>query len=256
MLRLILSGCCGKMGRYVRDVAARCDDIEIVAGVDIAENAETDFPVFESFEYIGFSADAVVDFSSPSALPCLLRYIERTRTPAVIATTGLSESEIEDISHASHSAAIFFSSNMSLGINAVYNAVKMLSGALFCGFDVDIIETHHKEKKDMPSATALLLSDAVNIGRNKPTENVQFESAAAKARDKSDVIIHSLRAGNSVGEHSVIFSGEDEVIEVRHTSRSRRVFAEGALDAARFIATKKSGLYTMKDLLLTKKRII
>ena len=108
----------------------------------------------------------------------------------------------------------------------------------------------------MPSATALLLSDAVNIGRNKPTENVQFESAAAKARDKSDVIIHSLRAGNSVGEHSVIFSGEDEVIEVRHTSRSRRVFAEGALDAARFIATKKSGLYTMKDLLLTKKRII
>ncbi len=244
-MRVILSGCSGKMGRAVAAALAESGDT-VAAGIDVAPGGE-EFPVYKDFGDIPGDAagDVIVDFSSPAALPGLLRYATAGGVPAVLATTGYSEEDIAAIRRAAERIPVFFSFNMSLGINLLRTLAGIAAKAL-PGFDIEIIERHHNQKKDAPSGTALMLADAVNDGRKRYIYDRTLRRAP---RDPEEIGIHSVRGGTIVGEHEVIFAGKDEVVTLSHSAASKAVFATGAVSAARFVVGKAPGLYSMEDLL-------
>mgnify|MGYP002548222521 CR=1 FL=1 len=246
MLRIILSGCCGKMGGVISSICKDKSDCEIVCGVDKA-GAGTDYPVFPSFEDIDVEADVIIDFSHPSLLDGLLKYAKATKTPAVIATTGLSDGQIAEIKEASKEIAVFFSFNMSLGINLLLELCKKAASVLE-GFDIEIIEKHHNLKIDAPSGTAIMLAEGINSTLNNKMIYEYDRHARRKRREPNEIGIHAVRGGTIVGEHEVMFCGRDEIITLSHSARSKEVFAAGAVSAAQFIAGRKDGLYSMKEL--------
>lgn len=248
MTRIILSGCFGKMGRVTSAAAEERDDCEIVAGVDIKEDSAV-YPVYESFAGLeGVAADVIVDFSHPSVLKGLLAYAKRTNCPAVIATTGLGEAQIEMIRECSESIPIFFSANMSLGISLLSELAAKAARVLGNPFDIEIVEMHHDQKLDAPSGTALMLADHIS-GALQEKFRYEFDRHSKRMkRGKNEIGIHSIRGGTVVGEHSVIFAGPDEILTLSHSARSKELFAAGALNAAFFLCGKPAGLYTMKQL--------
>jgi 4-hydroxy-tetrahydrodipicolinate reductase len=238
------------MGRVVTATAAAAPDIEVVAGIDIAEaEAETEFPVFSSFEECTTPADVVVDFSSPKALPSLLEGVEKQNLPLIIATTGHTQEDKARIAETSRSIPIFVSANMSLGVNLLSELAQKAASVLGENFDIEIIEKHHNQKKDAPSGTALMLADAINEVFLQGKRFVYGRHGREEPRQGADVGIHAVRAGTFVGEHDVMFAGKDEVVELRHSATSRRIFALGALEAARFTLDKPPGLYSMKEMI-------
>ncbi len=255
MIKAILYGCNGKMGQEITKICAQDSGIEIVAGIDVfGGKAQNPYPVFTDIAECTYQADVIIDFSNAGAVDALLCYSMEKKLPVVLCTTGLSESQLEMVQKAAQQAAILKSANMSLGINLLMDLLKKAATVLApAGFDIEIVEKHHNQKLDAPSGTALALADCMN-GELKMGYTYQYDrSQVRKKREKEEIGICSVRGGNIVGEHDVIFAGMDEVVTVRHTAYSRAVFAKGAVEAAKFLAGKKAGLYDMADVIAAAK---
>lgn len=249
MLRLILSGCNGRMGRAVEHLCAAQPDLEIAAGFDLLGTGDRDFPVFSSPAEFQGQADAVIDFSSPSALPALLDFCTARRVPVVLATTGYSQEQLAAIDRAAERIPVFRSANMSLGVNVLLALVRQATAALGGDYDIEIVEKHHNKKVDAPSGTALMLADAAASALPCQPDYVYDRHSVRRARAKEEIGICSVRGGGIVGDHDVLFAGENEVITLSHSAMSREVFASGAIRAARFLSGVASpGLYSMTDL--------
>ena len=248
MVKAIMHGCSGRMGTMISQRAAECEGFEIVAGVDISGKAAFDYPVYTSLAEIKEQADVIIDFSTAAAVDGLIEYSKQKKIPVVICTTGLSDAQVEAVKKLSNDVAVLRSGNMSLGINTVMKVLNEISPLLYnAGFDIEIVEKHHNKKLDAPSGTALMLADAAAENLNEKPEYVFGRNERRAERPKDEIGISAVRGGTIVGEHEVIFAGPDEIIEVKHTALSRAVFANGAINAALFLAGKKSGLYTMAD---------
>ena len=250
MRKIIISGCCGHMGRVVADICAGDPEAEAVAGIDLLAQPMEGFPVFATPAACQVEADAVIDFSHPAALGPLLDFCFARRLPVVLATTGYSEEQLAQIGEAAKSIPVFRSANMSLGVNVLTDLVRRAAALLGEGFDVEITERHHRRKLDAPSGTALMLADAAAGALPYETEYVYDRHSVRKPRDPREIGISSLRGGTIVGDHTVVFAGRDEVIELSHHAASREVFAAGAVKAAKFLAGMGTpGLYDMSDLI-------
>ena len=243
-VKIILSGCCGRLGSYVASLAEE-RGCRIVCGVDVTAG-DGSFPVYGSFAEVTEEADVTVDCSHHSLTGELLEFVTARRMPVVICTTGHTTDEEDAIRAASRLVPTLRSRNMSLGINLLMELVKKAAAALGENFDIEVVEAHHKRKLDAPSGTALMLADAAREVR-EDAEYIYDRHTVRRERDSREIGIHSIRGGTIVGEHSVIFAGEDEVITLSHSAGSRRLFAAGALSAARFLMDKPAGLYTMGD---------
>ena len=250
MLKLIISGCNGYMGRVVAAIAANDPDICVVAGFDINSQKTDDFPVYsDPMEFEG-EADAIIDFSNPSALENLLTYSLSRKTPPVLCTTGYTAEQIAMIEDTAKQIPVFRSGNMSLGINLLIDLVKRACAVLGDAFDVEIVERHHRRKVDAPSGTAMMLAEAAASAMPSDSDYVFERQSRRQPRGKHEIGISAVRGGTIVGEHEIIFAGLDEVIELKHSAASRDVFAAGAIKAAKFIASiKNPGLYNMQAVL-------
>lgn len=247
MVKIILSGCSGKMGHVITKCVESKENCEIVAGVDI-NKCDAPYPIFTSFADVDVDADVVIDFSHPSVLSSLLEYCKNKKIPAVVATTGLSDEQKKAIEEASKEVPMFFSANMSIGVNLISELAAKAARVLEGSFDIEIVEAHHNQKIDAPSGTALMLADSISDAlTKKPTYEFDRHSKRAK-RDPNEIGIHSVRGGTIVGEHEVIFAGLDEVIKISHSARSKDLFAVGAVNAAVFLKGKPAGMYSMKQL--------
>ncbi len=250
MPRIIISGCNGKMGQNITRLCCGREDITIVAGFDINPVKLSTYPVYADPMEYGGDADVIIDFSNPSTLINLLDYCTADKVPCVLCTTGYSNEQLVQISHASKSIPIFRSGNMSLGINLLTALIKKAATVLGDNFDVEIVERHHRTKVDAPSGTALMLADAAASALPHDSEYIYNRQSVRQKRGKNEIGISSVRGGTIVGEHEVIFAGTDEVIEFKHTAYSRDVFANGALSAAVFLSNVKApGMYDMNDVL-------
>ena len=249
MTKVIISGCCGRMGQAVARLCAGDPGISIAAGFDPLGNV-CDFPVYSSPEAFSGEADVIIDFSSPSALEALRSFGLSRSIPLVLCSTGYSDEQLEEIKKAAERIPVFRSANMSLGINVLMELVRRAAEIMGDSFDIEIVEKHHNQKKDAPSGTALMLADAAKAGLPWQPEYAFDRSGVRQPRGKTEIGISAVRGGTIPGEHSVIFAGKDEVIEFRHTVYSREVFASGAVKAAKFMAqVKKPGMYDMSDVL-------
>ncbi len=249
MIRVLLSGCNGKMGRVITRVISSSDDFKLAAGFDVNSSVANTYPVYTDIHECKEEVDVVIDFSSPSAFEAVLGYALSRKKPVIIATTGLSQSNRKAMEEAAKVIPVFHSANMSLGINLITDLVKKTAQLLKGSFDIEIVEKHHNQKLDAPSGTALAIAEAINSALGSNLEYVYDRHSRLKKRGKNEIGIHAVRGGTIVGEHSVIFAGADEIIEIRHTALSKEIFAAGALKAARFICGKAPGFYTMEDLL-------
>lgn len=249
MIKILLCGANGKMGRVIENVISGRDDMEIVAGVDLNTAVYAGFPIYASIEEFSGKADVVIDFSNPAALAPLLAYVTRTRTPLVAATTGYSPEQTEAVRAASAETAIFFTFNLSLGVNLLIDLSKRAAEILGDQFDIEIVEKHHNQKIDAPSGTAVMLANAINEAAGERYQYQYDRHSRRQKRPGNEIGIHSVRGGTIVGEHEVIFAGRDEVLTLRHTAASKEVFAVGAVNAAAFLSGKPAGLYQMGDLL-------
>ena len=250
MTDIILVGCGGKMGRKIAECIASRDDCKIVAGVDI-NGGSFDFPVFEKISEVKLG-DVIIDFSHPSSLSDILQYSVSKKIPAVIATTGLSDADIGNIKEAAKLTPIFFTFNMSLGVSLLASLAKTASKVLGDNFDIEIVEKHHNQKIDAPSGTAIMLAEAINNENGGKYEYVYDRHAERKKREKNEIGFSSIRGGNIVGDHDIIFAGEDEVVTLSHSAYSKAVFATGAINAAIYLKGKTAGLYDMSDLVANK----
>lgn len=249
MINILLCGANGRMGRAVAKAAKDDTEINVCAGIDVsASDTDLSFPVFQSLADFSGKADVIVDFSHHSAVEGILNYAKESSIPVVIATTGHSNDEMAQIKAASSKIPVFWSRNMSLGINLLIGLAKKAASTLGDNFDIEIIEKHHNQKLDAPSGTALMIADAISSITDSQTEYVYDRHNERRKRSKTEIGIHAVRGGTIVGEHEVIFAGHDEVISLSHSATSREVFACGALRAAKYITAKASGFYTMSEL--------
>lgn len=248
MIRVIMHGCNGRMGQNITRLAKDDKDIEIVAGIDPFDEGKNDYPVFKTISECNVDADVVIDFALATAVDALLDYCLDKNLPVVLCTTGLNDEQLKRVEDASKKIAVLKSANMSLGINLLIKLLKENAPVLAeAGFDIEIVEKHHKMKKDAPSGTALALADSINASMNDKYTYVFDRSPRSEARRESEIGISSVRGGTIVGDHDVIFAGEDEVVTFSHTAYSRAVFAKGAISAAKFLAGKEAGYYSMLD---------
>ena len=250
MTKIILNGANGAMGKVVSELIALDPTVEIVAGVDLNTDVDLGFPVFDDIRKIDIEADAIIDFASVKAVDNLLDFIEEKKIPAVICTTGLGEKQIERINELAKSSAILRSANMSLGINTLSKVLAQIAPTLrAAGFDIEIVEAHHRRKLDAPSGTAILLADAVNENMDEKLSYTYDRSGRHEPRRADEIGLSAVRGGTIVGDHDVIFAGEDEVITFSHRAYSRKIFANGAISAAKFLQGKTAGLYDMSDVI-------
>lgn len=251
MTRIIMNGCSGHMGRVITELVAEDPDARIVAGVDLVAPKDADFPVYPSFEEVKEEADVLVDFSTPKILSKLIAEAKRRgNMPLVLCTTGYTKEQIEEITEASKELPIVRSANMSLGVNVLIRLVQEAAKTLAAeGFDIEIVEKHHRLKKDAPSGTALAIADAINAALPEAKEYVFDRSQRSEPRPKNEIGLSAVRGGTIVGDHDVIFAGTDEVITISHMAYSKAIFGKGAIVAAKFLAGQKPGLYTMKDVI-------
>lgn len=250
MKNVLLCGANGKMGNVIVSCMAEYDDLKIVAGVDINTDSINGFPVYKNALECKEKVDVIIDYSHPNSLDGLLEYATSKKIPMVIATTGYHPDQIKKIEDASEIIPIFFSFNMSLGINLLAELAKKAAAFLGDKYDIEILEKHHNRKLDAPSGTALLLADAINGAVGDSKEYVYDRHSVRKKREKKEIGISSIRGGTIVGEHDIIFAGHDEIITLSHTALSREIFAIGSIKASIFMADcDKAGLYSMSDLL-------
>lgn len=252
MVNVAIVGCNGKMGYYVTQAVADKDDCKTLFGVDAFGSNNYDFNVYKSFNDVNVKPDVIIDFSNPAALDGMLEYAVKNSVPCVICTTGYSKQQISQIKKASEQIAIFYSGNMSLGINLLIEISKQAAAVLGNQFDIEIVEKHHNQKVDAPSGTALMIADGISETLENEPQYVYDRHTYRKKRSKNEIGIHSVRGGSIVGEHEVIFAGHDEVVTISHQAQSKEVFAVGSVNAAVFLSKQKPGMYNMSDLLLSK----
>lgn len=251
MVRAIMHGCNGHMGQTITRLIAADKDIEIVAGVDKFTGIENTYPVFTSITECDVDADVIIDFCNPGAMDDLLNYCESKKVPVVVCTTGLSEEQIKRVEEISSKVAVLRSANMSLGINLIMKLLKEAAPKLAAaGFDIEIVEKHHKLKLDAPSGTAIALADSINDEFDGAYEYIYDRSTRREKRGAMELGISAVRGGTIVGDHDVIFAGEDEVVTFSHTAYSKSVFGNGAIQAAKYLAGKGPGFYSMADVVL------
>ncbi len=248
MIEVIICGASGKMGGFVSRAALEDKDFKIVGGVDKINNGQP-LPIFSKFSDINVNADVIIDFSHPALLDDLLDFAIDKKIPVVIATTGYSDSQLERIKSAAKIIPVFFTFNMSLGVNLICSLAKKAAAILGNGFDIEIIEKHHNQKIDAPSGTAIMLANAVNSQFDDKLNYEYDRHSKRNKRTKTEIGIHSIRGGTIVGEHDVIFAGHDEVITISHSAQSKEVFAVGAVRAAKFLYNKSAGLYDMNSIM-------
>ena len=250
MVKIIMHGCNGHMGQVISGIVEKDPDAEIVAGIDIADQGKNSYPVFTDIDACQVEADAIIDFSSAKATDKLLEYSAARQIPVVLCSTGLSQEQLAKVEETSRKVAVLKSANMSLGINTllklVQDAAKVLAAA---GFDMEIVEKHHRLKLDAPSGTALALADSINEAMDNQYHYVYDRSQKREKREQKEIGISAVRGGTIVGEHEVIFAGPDEVIEFKHTAYSKTVFAKGAVEAAKFLSGKPAGMYNMSHVI-------
>ena len=250
MVKIIMHGCNGHMGQVISGIVEKDPDAEIVAGIDIADQGKNSYPVFTDIDACQVEADAIIDFSSAKATDKLLEYSAARQIPVVLCSTGLSQEQLAKVEETSRKVAVLKSANMSLGINTllmlVQDAAKVLATA---GFDMEIVEKHHRLKLDAPSGTALALADSINEAMDNQYHYVYDRSQKREKRDDKEIGISAVRGGTIVGEHEIIFAGQDEVIEFKHTAYSKAIFGKGAVEAAKFLAGKPAGRYDMSDVI-------
>jgi 4-hydroxy-tetrahydrodipicolinate reductase len=245
-----MHGCNGKMGQVISDLCAVDEECKIVAGIDVLDKGDKAYPVFTRIEDCETPADCIIDFSGISAVDKLLPYCVERKLPLVLCTTGLRTEQLDRAREASLQIPLLRSANMSLGVNLLTKLVRQAAAALVpAGFDTEIVEKHHNQKKDSPSGTALSLAQAINQELGGAYEIVTDRSGKRTERGLHEIGISSVRGGNIVGEHDVIFAGVDEVITISHTAYSKAIFGKGALQAAKYLAGKAPGFYTMEDVL-------
>lgn len=249
MKKIILSGCNGVMGHEISACVKQREDCTIVAGVDLNTDLPNDFPVVTKPEDIPCDADVVIDFSHPSVLSPLLHYALEKNLPVVLCTTGYSKEQVEELKKASEQIPVFYSRNMSLGINLLIELCKKAALVLGDQFDIEVIEKHHNKKIDAPSGTALMIADNISSVMPEEMRYVYDRHSQRKKREKQEIGLHAVRGGTIVGEHEVLFAGHHEVLSISHSAQSKEVFATGSINAAVYLVGKPAGLYDMSDLL-------
>ena len=251
MTKIIMNGCNGKMGQVITRLVSEDNECEIVAGFDVNDSIENTYPVFTNPDEFTGDADVIIDFSHPSALTTVLNYCKKRKLPVILATTGYTDEKKKEFTEASKEIPVFFSANMSLGINLIIALAKKATKLLEGNFDIEIVERHHNQKIDAPSGTALAIADAIDETLSYPAEYVYDRHAVRRKRKPTEIGIHAVSGGTIVGDHEVIFAGTDEVIELKHSAHSKEVFAVGAIKAAKFMSDKPAGMYNMNDLIST-----
>ena len=249
MVKIAIAGANGKMGGVIARLAAERTDCKVIAGIDLNTAPNGSFPIVKSPFDLPEKPEVIIDFSHPSALEDLLSYCKMNSVPAVFATTGYTEEQISAIKQAAEQIPVFFTFNMSLGINLLVELGKQAARVLGGQFDVEIVEKHHNLKKDAPSGTAIMLAEAINKELGGKMNYVYDRHSVRKPREANEIGMHSIRGGTIVGEHDIIFAGHDEVITLSHSAGSKEVFAAGAVNAAVCLAGREKGLYDMSDLL-------
>ncbi|RKM60507.1 4-hydroxy-tetrahydrodipicolinate reductase [Butyrivibrio sp. CB08] len=250
MVKMIMHGCNGRMGHVIADLCKADEAIEIVAGVDAFGESTYSFPVFKTLAECNVDADVIVDFSSAAAVDGLLEHCAAGNIPVVLCSTGLSDEQLNKVKETSTKVAVLKSANMSVGVNALLKVLKEVS-PLFAaaGFDIEIVEKHHNQKLDSPSGTALALADSINESLGNEYDYVYDRSTRREKRPVKEIGISAVRGGTIVGDHDVIFAGQDEVVTLSHRAYSRAIFGKGAIEAAKFLAGKGPGMYDMSDVL-------
>lgn len=249
MTNILLSGCNGKMGQTIVRLATDIESVNIAAGYDVNNSISNNFPVFTKLDECETEHDVIIDFSSPDALVGLIDFAIKRDKPVVVATTGLSKKQKSFLSKSSEKIPVFHSANMSVGINLLVKLVEKTASVLKDNFDIEIVEKHHNRKVDSPSGTALLLADSINEISGGSLKYVYDRHSVRRMRSKDEIGLHAVRGGTITGEHTVLFAGDDEVIEIKHVALSRDIFAIGALKAAVFMQNKKPGIYNMDNFL-------
>ena len=250
MTKIIMHGCNGHMGQTITRIIDGTDDVSIVAGIDLTGEKKNDYPVFTSLDECDVEADVIIDFSSAKAIDGLLDYCEKTHMPLVLCTTGLDEGQLKRVEEVAKTTPLLRSANMSLGINTLFKLLESAANVLApAGFDMEIVEKHHNQKIDAPSGTAIALADVLKATAGDDYYYVYDRSQERKKREPKEIGLSAVRGGTIVGEHEVIFAGEDEVITIKHTAYSKAVFGKGAVEAAVFLAGKAPGLYNMQDVI-------
>lgn len=249
MTNILLCGCCGKMGQAVTNSAEVSDNVKIICGVDPFGDSSRQYPVYESFSDVKEKVDVVIDFSNPALFSDLRDYCLANKTPVVVCTTGLSEEQRAEIDEMAKKIPVFYSGNMSLGVNLLIELSKKAAAILGDNFDIEIIEKHHNQKVDAPSGTAYMIADGISQVLDNAPEYTYDRHAYRMKRKKNEIGLHAVRGGTIVGEHEVIFAGNDEVLTITHQAQSKALFATGAISAATFLSKQKPGLYAMSDML-------
>jgi len=250
MINVLLNGCNGKMGQVITRLAENFDGLRIAAGADINNSINNPYPVFTDIRECNVKVDVIIDFSSPKAFGGLIEFAQERKIPVIVCTTGLSTEQINVLKNeVSKNIPVFYSANMSLGINLLIDLVKKAAKVLEGQFDIEIVEKHHNQKVDAPSGTALAIAEAINETLEEKCEYTYDRHSRLKKRGKQEIGIHAVRGGTIVGDHSVIFAGNDEIIEINHIATSKEIFGVGALKASLFLWNKAPGLYSMTDLI-------
>lgn len=249
MTNIAICGANGKMGKTIYSCIQDRDDCTVVAGIDLYTEQYADFPIVDSPSKLPVKPDVIIDFSNPASLDGLLDYCLSTGVPLVVASTGYSDEQIVQIKSAAEQIPVFFTFNMSLGINLLVQLAKKAAAVLGNQFDIEIVEKHHNQKIDAPSGTAIMLANAVNETLDNSKHYVYDRHSRRQKREKSEIGMHAIRGGTIVGEHDIIFAGHDEVITLSHSAASKTVFAEGSINAAVFLKDCSAGLYDMSDVL-------
>ncbi len=248
MTNIVICGANGKMGKTIYSCIQERDDCKVVAGIDIYTEQYADFPIVDAPDKLPVKADVIIDFSNPASLNALLDYCLSTGTPVVLASTGYNDEQINQIKNAAQQIPVFFTFNMSLGINLLVQLAKKAASVLGGQFDIEIVEKHHNQKLDAPSGTAIMLANAINETLDNSKHYVYDRHSRRQKREKSEIGMHAIRCGTIVGEHDIIFAGHDEVITLSHSATSKTVFAEGSINAAIFLKNQSAGLYDMSAL--------
>lgn len=249
MTNIAICGANGKMGKTIYSCVKDRDDCKVIAGIDLFTEQYADFPIVASPAELPVKPDVIIDFSNPASLDGLLEYCLATGTPIVVASTGYSQEQISQIKAASEQIPVFFTFNMSLGINLLVQLAKKAAEVLGDRFDIEIVEKHHNQKIDAPSGTAIMLANAINETLDNSKQYVYDRHSRRAKREKNEIGMHAIRGGTIVGEHDVIFAGNDEVITLSHSAASKTVFAEGSVKAAIYLKDKPAGLYDMQMLI-------
>ena len=249
MTRIILSGSNGTMGKVLASNIKQREDSTVVAGFDATGETIDSFPVFSNPNDCNIDTDVIIDFSHPNNIERLVEYSIKTKTPLVVATTGLSEEQISLLHKASKEIPIFFTANMSLGVNLMVELAKKATAVLQNDFDIEIIEKHHNKKIDSPSGTALMIANQIYEEMDKKPKYIYDRHSKREMRSKNEIGLHSVRGGTIVGEHEVIFAGRDEILSITHQAMSKEIFATGAVNAGLFLVNKQNGMYNMGNLI-------